>query len=265
LQAYYINLAHRTDRRASMEAQFEHLGLAGKRVEATLAKDLPAELLAQHAALGAHMRLSLREFSVGVNHRKTCSEFLATQARHALILEDDIVLSGRISNFLEQFERNDQGIDLLRIETFNAPAQISRQTKSTLAGIALHSLHGWTWGSAAYIISRRAAQAFVDRPEALNSIIDRVLYRPHRTVLGPIKRLQLVPALAIQSDRMDGAVWGGDSDLTASRSEGLAAPKPTLAQAVARFIDNEIMIGLPTILHRAIGLSHKRHIPFDAG
>ncbi len=265
MQAYYINLAHRTDRRASMEAQFERLELAGERVEATPAMDLPAELVAQHQSLGAHTRFSLREFSVGFSHREACRRFLASGDHYALILEDDIVLSSRLPAFLRAFEQDSQGIDLLRIETFNAPAQISRRPASTVNGMALHSLHGWTWGAAAYIISRQAAQAMADNPHALNSIIDRVLYRPHRTVLGPIKRLQLVPALAIQSDRMDGAVWGGDSDLTASRSEGLAAPKPTLAQALARFIDNEIMIGLPTVLHRAIGLSHKRHIPFDAG
>lgn len=247
-----------------METQLQQLGLQGERVDAILAKDLPPELVAQHAALGAHTRFTLREFSVGVSHRQACSQFLATGDRHALIFEDDIVLSPRLANFLQAFEQDDQGIDLLRIETFNAPAQISRRPKSMLGGMALHSLHGWTWGAAAYIISRRAAQAMVGTPSALDAIIDRVLYRPHRTVLGPIKRRQLIPALAIQADRLDGAVWGGDSDLRDSRTEGLAAPKPSLQQALASFVETEIMIGLPSVLHRAVGLSHKRHIPFDA-
>ena len=263
MRAWYINLAHRTDRRAALESQLHRLGIAAERVDATLAKDLPPQLVAQHVALGAHARFSLREFSVGVSHVEAARRFLATGEQHALILEDDIVLSGNLPKLIATFESDSQGIDLLRIETFNRPSQISIKSKGELAGYALHTIHGWAWGAAAYIISRQAAQALVQNPKVLDNIIDRVLYRPHRTILGPIKRRQLVPALAIQADRMEGAVWGADSDLTAGRTEGLSAPKPGLAKALANFVDAEITIALPSALHRIAGLSHKRIIPFD--
>jgi glycosyl transferase family 25 len=248
-----------------MEGQLERLNLAGERIEATLAKDLPPELVAQHAALGAHSRYSLREFSVGVSHREACRRLLVSPDPHALIFEDDILLSSRLPEFLLAFEQDNQGIDLLRLETFNAPAQISTRAKGEIGGFALHTMHGWTWGAAAYIISRRAAQALVDNPKALDTIIDRVLYRPHRCVLGSIKRRQLVPALAIQADRLDGAVWGGDSDLTGERDQGLQAPPAPFAVALAQFVENEVLIGLPSVGHRLMGLSHKRLIPFDQG
>jgi glycosyl transferase, family 25 len=265
LRAYYINLARRTDRRASMEAQLEHLGLAGERIEATLASDLPAELVAQHVALGAHKRFSLREFAVGVSHRDAYVRFLATSDPYALVLEDDIVLSNKLPAFLHAFEQDPQGVDLLRIETFNSPAQISTRPISFIAGMALHSMHGWTWGAAAYIVGRRAAQTLVDNPTMLDNVIDRVLYRPHRSVLGAAKRLQLVPALAIQADRIDGAVWGSDSDLKQVRYQGLKAPPAPLPQALAEFVDNEILIGLPSVAHRLTGLSRKRTVPFEQG
>ncbi len=265
MRAYYINLAHRTDRRASMEAQLERLGLKGARINATLVRDLPPELVAQNAALGAHTRFSLREFAVGVSHREACARLLASEDHFALIFEDDVVISDRLPAFLQAFEQDHQDIDLLRIETFNAPAQISSRPKSTIGGMAVHSLHGWTWGAAAYIISRKAAQGLVSNRKALDNIIDRVLHRPHRCVLGPIKRRQLVPALAVQADRVDGAVWGGDSDLTAERDQGLMAPRPPFSKALAEFVENEIFIGLPSVVHRLVGLSHKRSIPFDRG
>lgn len=263
MRAWYINLARRTDRRAAVEQQLARLAIPGERVEASRAESLPPELVAHHAALGAHSRLSLREFSVGVSHRQACQQFLATHDQYALILEDDIVLSPRLPAFLEAFKQDPQELDLLRLETFNRPSQISTHPKGTLGGYALHSIHGWAWGSAAYIISRGAAQALVDNPHALDNIIDRVLYRPHRTILGPIKRRQLVPALAIQADRMEGAVWGADSDLTAGRTEGLSAPKPDFITALANFVDTEVAIALPSALHRLAGLSQKRIIPFD--
>jgi glycosyl transferase family 25 len=262
LQAFYINLAHRSDRRASMEAQFSRLGIQAQRVEAFLASNLPPELVAHHAKLGAHSRLSSSEFSVGVSHRQACHQFLNSGDHHALILEDDAVLAPRLPGFLEAFRRDPQEIDLLRLETFNSPSQILTRPDATLGGFALHTMHGWAWGSAAYIISRVAAQAVVNNPRALDNIIDRVLYRPHRTVLGSIKRRQLVPALAIQADRVAGAIWGADSDLVAGRTEGLSAPKPSLAKAIAKFIDSEISIALPSALHRMAGLSQKRIIPF---
>ncbi len=263
--AYYINLARRTDRRAAMEAQLAQLGLAGERIDAVEAADLPDALRKKYLPNGRHQRLSVPEFCVGVSHLEAYRRLLAGPDAYALVLEDDIVLSRRLSGLLQLFNDAPHGIDLLRLETFGSPAQISTQARDWLGDFAGHSLHGWTWGSAAYVISRRAAKAMLDNGRALDEVIDRVLYRPHGSIMGKIKRRQLVPALAIQQDRMPGHVWGAGSDLAAAR--GATRPlgqRPSLVKTVSAFIEAEIRIALPSALHRLLGLSRRCDIEFLA-
>jgi glycosyl transferase family 25 len=262
LHAWYINLARRTDRRAAMEAQLARLGLAGERIEAILAADLPETLKQRYLPGGRHERLSVQEFCCGVSHLHACRALLASGEPFGLILEDDIVLSPRLPDFLQQFEANPQGIDLLRLETFAAPAQISTQAQGGIGGFAFHTMHGWAWGAAAYIISARAAKRMVDNPQALEEVIDRVIYRPHRSILGRVKRRQLVPALAIQEDRTQGHEWGAGSDMAPVRAAMRAAARQPFAKRLASFIDNELLVALPSSLHRRLGRSHKVDIPY---
>lgn len=257
MRAYYINLAARTDRRAAIEAQLQHLGLEAERVNAELFEDLPASLRARHDG-----RLGQREFSTTANHLAAYRRFLATDEPCALVLEDDVLLSTALPAFLAALKENHPGIDLLRLETFGNPQQLSRRAKETIAGYDLHTIHGWAWGAAAYVVSRPAAQRLVDSERSLQGIIDRVLYRPNRMLAGPLTRRQLVPALAIQQDRVPGAVWGGDSDLKATRTAMLAAPRPPLRRRIADFMENELRIGLPSTIHRLLGRSAKRDVPF---
>ena len=264
MKAYYINLARRTDRRAAIDAQLEQLGVDAERIEAILAADLPADLRQLYLPNGQHQRLSVQEFCVGVSHLDAYRRFLSGPDAYALILEDDIVLSSRLPQFLAAFEAAPDGIDLLRIETFGTPAQISTRPRGTLGGFAFHSLHGWAWGAAAYIISRRAAQAMLDDRRALDEVIDRVIYRPHSTIMGPIRIRQLVPALGMQQDRIPGPMFGIGSDITPTRQQrAKEGQTPSVTQAIATFIEQELRIALPSSLHRLVGLSSKRDIAFS--
>ena len=263
MKAYYINLARRTDRRAALEAQLDRLGIKAERIEAILAADLPDDLRQAYLPNGQHQRLSVQEFCVGVSHLDAYRRLLSGNDAHGLILEDDIVLSPSLPQFLADFETSAIGTDLLRIETFGSPAQISTRPRETLGQFGFHSMHGWAWGAAAYVISRAAAQAMLDNTRSLDEVIDRVLYRPHRTVMGAIKRRQLVPALGIQLDRIPGPMFGQGSDITPTRTQREKEAKPqSFRQALSTFVENEVSIALPASLHRIVALSGKRDIPY---
>ncbi|UJW83933.1 glycosyltransferase family 25 protein [Devosia sp. SL43] len=259
MRAYYINLASRTDRREAIERQLSALGLISERVEAVLFENMPARLQARFTA---KMKIGQREFSTTASHLAAYGRFLATGDRYALIVEDDVVLSTALPGFLAALEAHSETIDLLRLETFGNPQQLSTQPLESMDGYGLHSLHGWAWGAAAYVVSRDAARRLSTSEQTLGGAIDRVLYRPNRMHIEPLVRRQLIPALAIQQDRMPGAIWGGDSDLKAARTAMIAAHKPGWRLRIADFAENEVRIGLASTIHRLLGRSTKRDVPF---
>jgi glycosyl transferase family 25 len=262
LRAWYINLASRPDRRDATERQLAGLGIEGERVDAVLFDDLPPDLQTRYAEISGTARLGRREFANAVSHLDAYGRFLATDERYALILEDDIILSTALPALLARIEARPETIDLLRLETFGNPQQLSTRPLETIGDYGLHTLHGWAWGAAAYVISRDAARRLCEHPLTLAGVIDRVLYRPHRTHIEPLIRRQLLPALAIQDDRLPGREWGGDSDIKATRTAMMAAPKPGWRLRIAEFVENELRIGLPSTIHRLLGRSVKRDVPF---
>lgn len=92
MECYYINLAHRTDRRAQVEAEFASLGWPVTRVNATNVPDLGARGCAlSHAA-------AIRSFLASSEHtKKVC-----------LIAEDDVAFQRDprpdVARFLAEFE-----------------------------------------------------------------------------------------------------------------------------------------------------------------
>lgn len=262
MRAWYINLASRPDRRDAIDAQLTRLGITGERVDAVLFDDLPESLRQLQAKVGQGSRFGRREFCNAVSHRDALQRFLATGDRYGMVLEDDIVLSMALPAFLAVLEARSDTVDLLRLETFGNPQQISTSPIETIAGYGFHTLHGWAWGAAAYVVSREAARKLCDSKTLLGDVIDRVLYRPNAMRVGPLRRRQLIPALAIQDDRLPGRVWGGDSDLKATRDAQSQQIRQRPLRAIAGFVENEVAIGLPSTIHRLLGRSTKRDVPF---
>ena len=82
---YYLNLAHRPDRRAWTEAELAALGWRGRRIEAVSTPE--------RGALGC-----------ALSHAAALATFLADPAaRHALVLEDDIAFTRDPRPDLERF------------------------------------------------------------------------------------------------------------------------------------------------------------------
>ncbi|WP_108398760.1 glycosyltransferase family 25 protein [Devosia submarina] len=264
MQAFYINLAHRPDRRASMEAQFSRLGIRAQRVEAIRPADLSNSDRAQYLADGLYHKLLPTELCCNLSHLAAIDSFLATNQPFAAFFEDDAVLSGRLSTLLAAIDARGLPCDVIRLETFGSRAQFSVRPVSHLEGYGLHSMHGWIWGSAAYVMSRAAAIKFRDSPAIRQIVIDRALFRRFPDSVPSISCLQLMPALAIQEDRLTGARRTG-SDLEGERQQASASRKqqrPPFAHRLRRFWDNEIGVALPATIDRLRGHSAKQTIPF---
>ncbi|MDB5473950.1 MAG: hypothetical protein JWP99_1253, partial [Devosia sp.] len=71
-----------------------------------------------------------------------------------------------------------------------------------LSQFCLYRLHEAGGGAAAYIVSRAGAQRIVSGEEILANLTDQALFNPRAPLSRELKVLQLVPALAMQEDRV---------------------------------------------------------------
>src|SRR5262245_60447861 len=90
---FYINRDSRDDRRQLIESQLAALRLAGERVSATEAKDVPAAILQRYGDPRRIMFLSPGAAACTSSHLQLWQRLIAENVPWALILEDDAVLS----------------------------------------------------------------------------------------------------------------------------------------------------------------------------
>lgn len=262
--AYYINLAHRTDRRASMEAQFSRLGIEATRIEAIRPDDLTPSDHARYLAEGLYHRLLPTELCCNFSHLAAIESFLATGELVGAFFEDDAVLSNRLSALLDAVDQEGLPCDILRLETFGSRAQFSIEPVSQFNGYGLHTMHGWIWGSAAYLMTRATALKFREHPSIRQTIIDRALFRRFPDSAPFVSCLQLAPALAVQEDRRAGIERVG-SDIERERQSARPPGQRQEASSwhrLRQFWDNEIRVALPATIDRLRGHSAKQTIAF---
>lgn len=263
MKAYYINLARRPDRRAQMEEQFVRLGLEFERIEAVTPDALTQQQRQRHLAPGLYHRLQPTELCCNLGHRAALDRFVTSEQAFGVILEDDAVLSSLLPELLQRIDTEGMPAGILRLETYAGPVQLSRRPVAHLGAFGLHTILGWVWGSAAYVVSRPAAIALLASPALDQTIVDRATWRRFPDTTGQ-RVLHLVPALAIQRDRLEGTGKAG-SDLEAERALALGdarySPVP-LAHRLRRFRDDELGVALPALLSRWRGRSQRTVVPF---
>lgn len=268
MQLYFINLAHRPDRRAEIETEFARLGLAAIRIEAVTPAALTAAQRDAHCNPLRRFWLTEAELACSLSHIAACEAILASGAPFGAIFEDDVRLSDSLPAFLAAFAAAPPNVDVLRLEADPDPMRVASAEASRLGPASLQRVHSWSSGAAAYILSRRAAQRVVDSGAMLERQTDRVLFNPYEPFLHGLAMRHVDPALAIQRDRIPGANPMMASDIAASRSgrreaEWAIFPR-RLWHDFREFFDRDIRIGLLKAWHQYAGSARKRLIPFAA-
>ena len=258
MKAYYINLARRTDRRASMDAQLNRLGIDAERIEAVTPADLTPEQRARYCDRQKLRWSTLPELSCSLSHHAALRTFLATGESHALILEDDVILGPGLPGFLA---KSMPDCDVLHVETFASPQHLSAQAQAEIGGYSLFDVHGWVWGAAAYVVNRQAAETLLADSDALAVPFDRVIFNRYRGPGAGLRTWQLDPALAIQENRLHGTAPISDiGQVTTIPNE---KPFPNnLLHGMASWWETEIAMGVPKTLNQALGRTTRRVVPF---
>jgi len=219
MQVFYINLAHRIDRRAFMEAQFQELGLKATRVEAVT----PEEVSSADRAAYCHPRrpnwLGIGECACALSHLRAMQLLLESGETYALILEDDVRLSARLPAFLAALERAISDFDLLRIETCEKRVRV-RSIDEPIAGVEIVEFVGYDSGAAGYVVSRRGAERVLQNRRSRERPIDQALFDSNAPMARVLVVRQTVPGLCVQS-RMEAAAA---TELVSDLGNGDARP-----------------------------------------
>lgn len=163
-QIYAINLARATERWQGLQTQFEQLNLAYERVEAVEGARLPAEL-PEFSELSYKLlhgrRRTPAEIGCYLSHIECARRLLASKHTHALILEDDVLISPQTRAVVEAAIERANEWDILRLSTVNHGrkfpyAPLVEEYNLTIALTREK-------GAGGYVINRQAAEVFLRR------------------------------------------------------------------------------------------------------
>jgi glycosyl transferase, family 25 len=258
---YFINLASRQDRRASMERQLSALGLVGTRIEAVTPADLSPAVIDEFCNPDRDDSLSPTTLGCSLSHLAALSAFMATDAPFAVVLEDDVVLSSRLPSFLSALLRDRPEAGLIRIETSMRGIR-AKKAERTLADVEIIKPYSWESGSAGYVVSRQGAEAILAAGQQMKRRQpDIVLFRPFTQLSRRVALRQTNPALCIQSHHIAGASFGSDMRPPTRERTVPMNLFERLRHEASNVWRREIAVGIPQTWHQLLG-AKKRKIRF---
>lgn len=162
LKVYLINLDRATERLARMTNRLNAVPLAFERVPAVDGRSLtfPMPEFSELSFKILHGRRRIpSEVGCYLSHVECARRLLATNARHALILEDDVAFSDDFAEVLEAAIARSESWDILRLSELNTGPKVPYAPITGQRNLAVALLR--EKGAGAYVINRRAAEWFV--------------------------------------------------------------------------------------------------------
>ena len=148
ISAWVINLDRRPDRWEEITAELGRVGVIPRRVAATDAKAMGdadfARAFPRKGPLGA---LGKGDMACTLSHLEAMRAFLATEDPAALILEDDVRVSGDLSAVLQGTAWWPEGRGLIKLEAYitkKLVVLLGPEIGSTPSGRGLHALQSGT-------------------------------------------------------------------------------------------------------------------------
>lgn len=197
-----INLERDTDRLALMEKE---LAKAGIEVQVTHGMDYRVagteDLDRYCRPEGPWGLFHKQNMACTISHMRAWERFLAAEAEHCLVLEDDIFIAPDLGEWLADLSWWPEGADIVKIERWDSPRlKVLLEPHSVHRGRALSRLLSRHVGAAGYLMTRKAAQKTLDaRP--YNITIDNLLFNANASRLArDLAMYQVHPALVQQGN-----------------------------------------------------------------
>lgn len=169
LSTWVINLDRAPERLARIDAQLRRLGLPYARMAAVDARALTPQQRAVLDEAGYHRRHGmtpvLGELGCYLSHVEVLRMFLAGAADFALILEDDVLLHDSLPAVLQGLLRHAARWDMVKLSAVHSGTPVP--ALEIAPGHHLAVMLTRCTGSSAYLVNRRAAEAYLNGPQPL--------------------------------------------------------------------------------------------------
>jgi len=223
INIYVINLDKRPDRLARLGGQLRGMGLAWQRVAAIDAtKSAPGAFDLATGLKGPLGTMGMGDRACASSHFLAWQAFLTSDAAFALFLEDDVYLSADAPELLADASWVPSGVEVIKLEKYGEDISkvLLGKGRKLPIGRFLHPMYSRHVGGAAYILSRKAAQAALARGNICVPV-DHFWFNPNVSPLARKFRPHLInPGMATQR------AFGFNSDMArigrAEKPKGLA-------------------------------------------
>jgi glycosyl transferase, family 25 len=164
LLTWVINLDRAPERLARIREQMQRLGLPFERLPAVDARAFTPEqqaLLDKPSYRRKHGMEPLGgELGCYLSHLEVMRRFVASQADFALVLEDDVLLTERLPAALSGLMAHPQRWDMVKLSAVHSGTP--QPVLQVAPGQQLCVMLSRCTGSSAYLMNRRAAQAYLE-------------------------------------------------------------------------------------------------------
>lgn len=261
MPVFFINLAARRDRRQFMEDQFARLGIVAERIEAVTIADVPQPLIDAQLRPGRPWRITAGDLACGLSHQLIWQTILRRNLDCALVLEDDALLAPTVVDFLDPGILDRTGADIIRLETWASSARLGTR-EIRIGTTVVRELASAQFGSAAYIMSGKAAAASLSSPKRDDMAVDRFLFRRGGVHLLRSCVLQAVPGAAVQLLRSGLVSDASRSEITPERPSIHTPADPSLRRRLQLRLDHACRVARLVLRDPAIVRGPKTAIPF---
>jgi glycosyl transferase family 25 len=232
-----------------MDAQLRRLGVAYERIPAVDGTKLARQELDRVAR-----RLTAGEIGCILSHQAVWRKIAAADERHAIVLEDDVLLSARFAALAAGDDWIPADADIVKLETTLLPVMVDRRATSVYAGNSLLRLRSGHYGSAAYAVSKQTAVKLLS---VKASPVDVLLFDPlhcrrARRVVYQVdpavsKQDNINPALAslIRPERRQARRGMGNALPSFSAKIGASLRKRMHALLLPLVTDSKMMVRRP--------------------
>lgn len=190
-----INLDQSEDRLKFQKKQLEKRKISMRRLSAVKSTDL-SDIEYESLANGWQRKLRRTEVACFLSHKRAW-EYVLKTGKPWLILEDDALLSKKISDILKVMAEKIGEIDYVNLETRYRRKWIGRKSIELISEYKLRRLYQDRNGSAAYVLFPSGAKKLLNRAQIhLPALADAFLSESYE-----LNAWQIYPAAAIQFDQ----------------------------------------------------------------
>ena len=203
MKNYVISLKSATARRKHISNEFGKQNINFEFFDAIT----PNEIQSTAQELGLNIsktELTQGEIACLLSHVSLWKKALDEKLDYIAIFEDDIYLGENADKFLNSDQWIPEGIDIIKLEAFSKSALMLFQSIKLINNKKLRQLTGEHLATAGYILSLKAVNFYMLKFRSENELIaiDHIMFE--KTIFDKTAKVyQLLPALCIQSDRLD--------------------------------------------------------------